>query len=163
MATNEPMTDEALAEIDAYWNLIYHGYYMPDIPEPPDTLHDAICHILELRAEVDRLRAREQALVAENAAAIDELEWQRDMNQQLGAENEQKQAQIDAMRPIVEEVAAGAEYASDLGDAFHCLWCDGEDVEQRDVQHDNGCPVTQARAFLAAHPATAAAAESEGE
>ena len=34
---------------------------------------------------------------------------------------------------------------------------------QRDVQHDNGCPVTQARAFLAAHPATAAAAESEGE
>ena len=148
MVTNEPMTDEQLDDID---EMLHDGDELP---------HDVA---VRLANEVDRLRAREQALAAENAAAIDELEWQRGINQQLGAENEQKQAQIAAMRPLVEEVAAGAEYASDLGDAFHCLWCDGEDVEQRDVQHDNGCPVTQARAFLAAHPATAAAAESEGE
>ena len=159
MATNEqPMTNEALAEIDAYWNLIYHGYYMPDIPEPPDTLHDAICHILELRAEVDRLRAREQALVAENAAAIDELEWQRDMNQQLGAENEQKQAQIDAMRPIVEEMAQ----------AF-LSFGPGRPGDTYIYRPVSVAIIEQARAFVAAHPATdtdtatAGEAESEGE
>ena len=127
------------------------------------TVHDLSRHILRLRRILQRVLASRDRAALQLANAIDELEWQRDINQQLGAENEQKQAQIAAMRPLVEEVAAGAEYASDLGDAFHCLWCDGEDVEQRDVQHDNGCPVTQARAFLAAHPATAAAAESEGE
>lgn len=130
MANNEPMTDERLAEIDAYWNLIYHGYYMPDIPEPPDTLHDAICHILELRVEVDRLRAREQALAAENAA----------------------------MRPVVEAVAKLAAretaenpiYSRDLvlhSDDINVLWLR-----------------EQARAFVAAHPATATGeAESEVE
>ena len=140
MATNEqPMTNEALAEIDAYWNLIYHGYYMPDIPEPPDTLHDAICHILELRAEVDRLRAREQALVAENAA----------------------------MRPVVALVARGCVDEATTGFPEFIVALDGDDSASEIANAES--LIEQARAFVAAHPATdtdtatAGEAESEGE
>ena len=104
---------------------------------------------------LEELERENHRLIAERDARHQQVIWRN-------ARIDELQTMIDAMRPMVEAVAAGAEYASDLGDVFHCLWCDGEDVEQRDVQHDNNCFVTQARAFVATHP-TAGKAESEGE
>ena len=65
--------NERLTEIAAYWENIYRNYYASDAPEPPDTLHDAICHVDEL---LDVIR--------------------------------EQQAQIAAMRPIVEAVTEDA-------------------------------------------------------
>ena len=113
--------------------------------------------IEQLVAEVDRLRAREQALEAENDAAIDELEWQRDINQQLGQENEQKQTMIDAMRLVVEAVAADLFINIDTYE--RCGWRDGcrpvWSEHFAEWRHAPDCPVTQARA--------GEAVESEGE
>ena len=121
--------------------------------------------IEQLVAEVDRLRAREQALEAENDAAIDELEWQRDINQQLGQENEQKQTMIDAMRLVVEAVAADLFINIDTYE--RCGWRDGcrpvWSEHFAEWRHAPDCPVTQARAYVAAHPAAGEAVESEGE
>ena len=69
MVTNEPMTDEQLDDID---EMLHDGDELP---------HDVA---VRLANEVDRLRAREQALAAENAA----------------------------MRPIVEAVAIGSVIAT---------------------------------------------------
>ena len=109
----------------------------------------------ELERENDLLRAREQALEAENDAAIDDLKWQRDINQQLGAENEQKQTMIDAMRPVVEAVAN-----SDNDEDRVCFeLCAFELVSSAGLlRHTQPCVVQQARAFVAAHPATVTAA-----
>ena len=87
--------------------------------------------IEQLRAEVDRLRTREQALEAENAA----------------------------MRPIVEAVAGMSNVLEDENGQHCCAVAYGP---MDGYIHEPHCIVTQARAFVAAHPA-AGEAESEGE
>ena len=119
------------------------------------TVHDLSRHILRLRRILQRVLASRDRAALQLANAIDELEWQRDINQQLGAENEQKQAQIDAMRPMVEAVA-------NTHSRLHCaLGCRVNDRWNTEF-HAPDCLITQARAFVAAHPDTAAGeAESE--
>ncbi|HEU5349930.1 MAG TPA: hypothetical protein VFU63_15085 [Ktedonobacterales bacterium] len=164
MATNEPMTNERQAFAVAGFRSVFDQRFL---------FADEQRRIVELAerllAENQRLSAREQALADENAAHREHIasliSQLSDCEAKRDADLEQRLAlatEIAAMRPMVEAMAAGAEYASNLRDMFHCLWCDGEDVEQRDVQHDNNCFVTQARAFVATHP-TAGKAESEGE
>ena len=90
--------------------------------------------IEQLVAEVDRLRAREQALEAENAA----------------------------MRPIVAAVAE--HIGASVSDDFRlCSFCANGAIESRVIYHSDDCEVEQARAFVAAHPAAGEAVESEGE
>ena len=119
------------------------------------TVHDLSRHILRLRRILQRVLASRDRAALQLANAIDELEWQRDINQQLGAENEQKQAQIDAMRPVVEAVATSRSVFAEL-DVWVLL------LENSTVSYLQEL-VTQARAFVAAHPATDTAAEIEGE
>ena len=110
------------------------------------TVHDLSRHILRLRRILQRVLASRDRAALQLANAIDELEWQRDINQQLGAENEQKQAQIDAMRPVVEAVATSRSVFAEL-DVWVLL------LENSTVSYLQEL-VTQARAFVAAHPAT---------
>ena len=119
------------------------------------TVHDLSRHILRLRRILQRVLASRDRAALQLANAIDELEWQRDINQQLGAENEQKQAQIDAMRPVVEAVATSRSVFAEL-DVWVLL------LENSTVSYLQEL-VTQARAFVAAHPAAGEAVESEGE
>ena len=88
--------------------------------------------IEQLRAEVDRLRTREQALEAENAA----------------------------MRPIVEAVAGMSNVLEDENGQHCCAVAYGP---MDGYIHEPHCIVTQARAFVAAHPTSTAAAENETE
>lgn len=131
MATNEPMTDERLSEIRARvknaWAIQAVGPANMGDLEPWQLQSIAVAYVddaADLLDEVDRLRAREQALAAENAA----------------------------MRPIVEAVANLADNSYGV-----CVVC-GFDSDD----HGPGCPAEQARAVVAAHPATDTA-ESEGE
>ena len=101
-----------------------------------------------LLAEVDRLRACSRA---------------------LEAENEQKQAQIDAMRPVVEAVAeAEAEpmqlYASEEDTVYvaELAAAEGWEDEAISVRLPRDT-YEQAQAFVAAHPVTTAAGEAESE
>ena len=119
------------------------------------TVHDLSRHILRLRRILQRVLASRDRAALQLANAIDELEWQRDINQQLGAENEQKQAQIDAMRPVVEAVATSRSVFAEL-DVWVLL------LENSTVSYLQEL-VTQARAYVAAHPAAGEAVESEGE
>ena len=85
--------------------------------------------------------------------AIDELEFQREINQQLGEENERLRAENAAMRPVVEAVA-------NTHSRLHCaLGCRVNDRWNTEF-HAPDCLITQARAFVAAHPT--AAGESAG-
>ena len=83
----------------------------------------------------------------------------------LEAENEQKQAQILLMRPIVEAVAA--DLFTNIDTYERCGWRDGcrpvWSEHFAEWRHAPDCPVTQARAYVAAHPAAGEAVESEGE
>lgn len=105
MATNEPMTDEWLDEID---EMLHDG---DDLP------HDlAAC----LADEVDRLRAREQALAAEIAAHREHIasliSQLSDCEAKRDADLEQRlalAAEIAAMRPVVEAVAAALDVTPD--------------------------------------------------
>ena len=156
---SEPMTDERLSEIRARvknaWAIQAVGpanmgdlepwqlqsiavAYVDDVADLLDevdrlraevdegnaALHEQIQAWMGQKAEVDRLRARELGLAAENAA----------------------------MRPIVEAVANLADNSYGV-----CVVC-GFDSDD----HGPGCPAEQARAVVAAHPATDTA-ESEGE
>ncbi len=130
MATNDkPLTDERLAEIAAYWESVYHNYYEPDIQEPPDTLHDAICHVDELLGVI-----RSQRAVIE-----------------------QQQTEIATMRPVVEAVAGEltAIYWNRETHRFCCRWCDASHkLHMSQIEHASDCPYEQARAYVAQHPAT---------
>ena len=114
---DEPMTDERLAEIAAYWEGIYHNYYLPDAPEPPDTLHNAICQVDELLGVI-----------------------------------RQQQAQISAMRPIVEAVATGGISYSEEG-VGQCVFCLDYGDDDISLSHTPECPIAQTRAYVATHPA----------
>ena len=129
------------------------------------TVHDLSRHILRLRRILQRVLASRDRAALQLANAIDELEWQRDINQQLGQENEQKQTMIDAMRLVVEAVAADLFINIDTYE--RCGWRDGcrpvWSEHFAEWRHAPDCPVTQARAYVAAHPAAGEAVESEGE
>ncbi len=81
--------------------------------------------------------------------------------QLLLAEVERLRAEDATMRPMMEKVAAAEPYYSEQPEGWHCTLCDGWYPEQwspypdggkSQFQHDVDCPVTQARAYLAAHP-----------
>ena len=111
--------------------------------------------IEQLVAEVDRLRAREQALQLQlDAMSSLLLDVQRDC---VAARQE-----ANAMRPIV---AAVAEHiGASVSDDFRlCSFCANGAIESRVIYHSDDCEVEQARAFVAAHPAAGEAVESEGE
>lgn len=105
-----------------------------------------------LLAEVQRLQA-ENAEHLMGEAAIDELAFQRDINQQLGDENEQLRAQIAAMRPIVEAVAQHTALADQRSNRYLCMFCQAAADHLSDLEHTDTCMAEQARAYLAAHPA----------
>ena len=105
-----------------------------EVDEGNAALHEQIQAWMSQKAEVDRLRAREQALEAENAA----------------------------MRPIVAAVAE--HIGASVSDDFRlCSFCANGAIESRVIYHSDDCEVEQARAFVAAHPAAGEAVESEGE
>lgn len=136
--SHEPMSDERLAEICVYWSGMFHDYNLPDAPPPPDHLHDAIRHVNALLDEVERLRSREESggcLIDAQASRIAELK-----------------AANAAMRPIIEAVATRR---GRLSCSWECRvnerWMDAH--PQIHERHGPQCFITQARAFLAAHPA----------
>ena len=130
MTTNEPMSEQALTMIREL--LADDGRQWGDYS--PQELYRVGWSAELLLTEVDRLRAREQALEAENAA----------------------------MRPIVAAVAE--HIGASVSDDFRlCSFCANGAIESRVIYHSDDCEVEQARAFVAAHPAAGEAVESEGE
>lgn len=128
MKANEPMSDDMLTDDER--EIITEEY-----------IRSVKRELAEALAEVDRLRAREQALAAENAV----------------------------MRPMVDAVAeAEAEpmqlYASE-GDAVYVAeLAASEGWEETTITiHVPRDTYERARAFVAAHPTAAGEAESEGE
>jgi hypothetical protein len=134
MATNEPMSDERLAGLAERVKNIRHMQQVG--PRNLSNLERwqlqsiAVAYaddVSDLLAENDRLRAREQALEAENAA----------------------------MRPIVEAVA-DIENSDGSACYVTCdlTLFDAELDPPDDVRHNEPCLIEQARVFVAAHPAT---------
>ena len=129
MTTNEPMSEQALTMIREL--LADDGRQWGDYS--PQELYRVGWSAELLLTEVDRLRAREQALEAENAA----------------------------MRPIVAAVAE--HIGASVSDDFRlCSFCANGAIESRVIYHSDDCEVEQARAFITAHPTdTATAGETE--
>ena len=126
-----------------------------EVDEGNAALHEQIQAWMSQKAEVDRLRAREQALQLQlDAMSSLLLDVQRDC---VAARQE-----ANAMRPIV---AAVAEHiGASVSDDFRlCSFCANGAIESRVIYHSDDCEVEQARAFVAAHPAAGEAVESEGE
>ena len=71
---------------------------------------------------------------------------------------EQQQAEIAAMRPVVEAVATHGMYTPfyppDGPALYGCDWCHARARKLDAIKHTDGCEMTQARAYVAQHPAT---------
>ena len=138
-----PEIEQLVAEVDRL---------RAEVDEGNAALHEQIQAWMSQKAEVDRLRAREQALQLQlDAMSSLLLDVQRDC---VAARQE-----ANAMRPIVEAVAIGSIIATGsantriTGPVLFNTFADMSTL------------LEQARAFVAAHPATdtAGEAESEGE
>ena len=81
---------------------------------------------------------------------VSKLEMARDYwtteVKRLRAEVAEQQAEVAAMRPIVEAVADGAT-DSETGDCCFCGWSG--------YPHEGNCPVLRAQMYVAQHPTTA--------
>ena len=98
-----------------------------------------------------QLQAIVQGYAEDVSDLLAEVERQRDINQQLGQENEQQQAQIPAMRPIVEMFVRGYTDEATFGFPEYILPLDSvNDMARVDAL------IKQARAYVAAHPAATA-------
>ena len=137
MATNEPMSDERLAGLAERVKNIRHMQQVG--PRNLSNLERwqlqsiAVAYaddVSDLLAENDRLRAREQALEAE----------------------------IAAMRPMVEAVAGMSNVLEDENGQHCCAVAYGP---MDGYIHEPHCIVTQARAFVAAHPTAAGESETQ--
>ena len=99
--------------------------------------------------------------------AIDELEFQREINQQLGEENERLRAENAAMRPVVEAVAeAEAEpmqlYASEEDTVYVAELAASEGWEETTITiHVPRDTYEQARAVVAAQQRESAGGDDE--
>ena len=151
MTTNEPMSEQALTMIREL--LADDGRQWGDYS--PQELYRVGWAAELLLAEVDRLRACEQALAAADEDADETLVQAVQEMKRLKDENTRLRAENDAMRPMVEAVA-------NTHSRLHCaLGCRVNDRWNTEF-HAPDCLITQARAFVAAHPDTAAGeAESE--
>lgn len=89
-------------------------------------------------------RIEDQELVMRHHAAITDLL----------AEVERLRAEVAAMRPIVEAVALGKQKR---GNHVVCICSAPFD----DNHHENDCPIAQARAYIAQHPATGEGEEQQ--
>jgi len=111
--------------------------------------------VLELEAEVERLRA-DYARLNKSYGGVCE------QNEQFYAIIKEQEAQIAAMRPVVEAVASHEgfdRYPDDIDYPATCAFCnETDDNEMTQIEHLDWCPVTQAQVYVAQYP-TAAAAE----
>ena len=148
MTTNEPMSEQALTMIREL--LADDGRQWGDYS--PQELYRVGWAAELLLAEVDRLRACEQALAAADEDADETLVQAVQEMKRLKDENTRLRAENDAMRPMVEWMAQ----------AF-LAFGPGRPGDTHIYRHIPVALVEQARAFVAAHPATTGEAESESE
>ena len=112
-----------------------------------------------LLAEVDRLRAREQALAHENQR-LSRRELVKSRDRWLSVA-QQRQAQIDAMRPVVALVARGCVDEATIGFPEFIVALDGDDSASEMAYAES--LIEQARAFVAAHPRAGESAGGDDE
>ena len=107
---------------------------------------------------LEELERENHRLIAERDARHQQVIWRNTRIDEL-------QTMIDAMRLVVEAVAADLFINIDTYE--RCGWRDGcrpvWSEHFAEWRHAPDCPVTQARAYVAAHPAAGEAVESEGE
>ncbi len=126
MATNEPMTDKRLAEIQAR---VKNAWAMQAVGP----------------ANFGELKRSQLQSIA--VAYVDDVA-------DLLAEVERLRAENAAMRMIVEAMAKEVEprWYNEAG-KWGCEFCTEESYNKRLFVHSNACPVTKARACVAQHPA----------
>jgi hypothetical protein len=115
----------------------------------------------------EQLRIMRIAATHEVDILIDEIERLRAafeaLSQAYQTSIEFHEAQIDAIRPMMEKLAAAEPYYSEQPEGWHCMLCDGwyperwthyPDGGKSQLQHDADCPVTLARIWLTEYPKT---------